>query len=92
MPRSPILALLLLLLSACPSRAHRPPPDASAAAAALPDVPSAMHVCFGPNGSAVEVDRATSCASLGGSETPPMEVPRGPEVRRDGGTAQPPPR
>jgi len=48
-----------------------------------------MHVCYGPNASAVEVDRATSCASLGGSETPPMEVPRGPEVRRDGGTAQP---
>ncbi|MDB4932477.1 MAG: hypothetical protein JWM10_4961 [Myxococcaceae bacterium] len=81
--------LVFLLLSACPSRAHSPP-DATAAAAARPEVPpSATHVCFGPGGSAVEVDRATSCASLGGSEAAPMEVPRAPAVRRDGGTVQP---
>lgn len=49
-----------------------------------------MHVCYGPGGSAVEVARAVACASLGGSDTAPMEVPRGPGVRRDGGALQPP--
>lgn len=87
--RPPLLIFPFLLLSACPSRPHSTP-DATAAADAPRDVPpSPTHVCFGPGGSAVEVDRATSCASLGGSEAAPMEVPRPPAVRRDGGTAQP---
>jgi hypothetical protein len=74
----------LLLVCACPSRPHQPP-GAPAADASL----SPTHVCFGPGGSAVEVDRATACASLGGSEAAPMEVARPPAVRRDGGTVQP---
>lgn len=76
--------LLFALLSACPARAH-PPADAPAP---TPDVPSRTHVCYGPAGSAVEVDRAVTCASLGGSEAVPMEVPRALGVRRDGGTLQ----
>ena len=84
MPRLSII-LLFVLLSGCPSRTHAPP-DASAAVTPAAVALSPTHVCFGAGGSAVEVDRATSCASLGGSETAPMEVRAGPAVRRDGGT------
>lgn len=82
------LALLPLVaaLCACPARSRPPPPPDAPAAR---DVPSPTHVCYGPGGSAVEVVRATSCASLGGSEVAPMEVRPPPAVRRDGGTAQP---
>lgn len=79
---------LCLLLTACPSRP--PAPDAHAATAvATPDAGPATHVCYGPGGSAVEVARSVPCATLGGSEERPMEVPAGPGVRRDGGTLRP---
>ena len=85
-----LLSLPLLLLTACPSRATNSssPPDARAPVVIRDNGP-ATHICYGPGGSAVEVDPSTSCASLGGSETPPMEVPNAPVVRRDGGTPSP---
>ncbi len=78
-----------LLLTACPSRAPNHPDARAIAPVVAPDSGPATHICYGPGGSAVEVGRGTDCASLGGSETPPMEVPNAPVVRRDGGTPQP---
>ncbi len=80
---------VLLLLTACPSRAPSPPDARVATPVVAPDSGPANHVCYGPGGSAVEVDRGTNCASLGGSDTPPTEVRNAPAVRRDGGTLQP---
>lgn len=90
--RRALLCLLPLGLTACPSR-PAPTPDAHVVAAPAVDAGPATHVCYGPGGSAVEVGRATACASLGGSDTPPVEVPNAPAppaaVRRDGGTPLP---
>jgi uncharacterized membrane protein len=66
---------LASLLAACARRAPLPARDAGA------DV-AGTHVCYGAAGSAVEVPRATPCASLGASETPPATVAAPPPPRR----------
>lgn len=67
----------LVLLGACRAPAAPAVPARDAAA----DV-SATHVCYGAAGSAVEVPRSVSCASLGAGDTAPATVPAPPPPRR----------
>ncbi len=83
MLRRPVIAVLAVFASlavACPRRTPAPPDAHVATPSAAPPRGAAAttHVCYGPNASAVEVSMETPCASLGGSDTPPVEVPTQP--------------